>query len=174
MSSFSYILLDSRMQYRGYGSRQRASGWGELSIASNIFLFFDCLFGGDASTLKKRRAILLPAFLKRRYINADESRSEFCIFCSDKPMLWQNLVAFNVGLATRRFSMPKIQKNSSPTLTAHIAGYIKWLWLNTPLNQAQISSILGALNQGRVSEVVNGHRFANVQPIEFPGWNKYD
>lgn len=64
-------------------------------------------------------------------------------------------------------------KYSSPRLTALIAAYIKWLWQNTPLNQAQISSLLGALNQGRVSEVVNGHRFANVQPIEFPGWNKH-
>ncbi|MGH1445842.1 MAG: hypothetical protein ACRBBO_07320 [Cognatishimia sp.] len=65
------------------------------------------------------------------------------------------------------------QKYSSPCLTALIAACIKWLWQNTPLNQAQISSLLGALNQGRVSEVVNGHRFSNVQPIEFPGWNKH-
>lgn len=62
-------------------------------------------------------------------------------------------------------------KYSSPRLTAQCAGHIKWLWRNTPLNQAQISALLGAINQGRVSEVVNGHRFANVAPAEFAGWN---
>lgn len=61
-------------------------------------------------------------------------------------------------------------KNKSPKLTEQIAAYIKWLWQNTPLNQAQISSVLGAINQGRVSEVVNGHRFSEVQPQEYEGW----
>lgn len=64
-------------------------------------------------------------------------------------------------------------KNSSPRLTAKLAAYIKWLWQNTPLNQAQISALLGALNQGRISEVVNGHRFANVAPREFVGWKNH-
>jgi len=63
-------------------------------------------------------------------------------------------------------------KYSSPRLTAKLAAHIKWLWQNTPLNQAQISALLGALNQGRISEVVNGHRFANVTPQEYEGWNK--
>ena len=63
-------------------------------------------------------------------------------------------------------------KNSSPRLTAKLAAHIKWLWQNTRLNQAQISALLGALNQGRISEVVNGHRFANVAPREYVGWKK--
>jgi predicted XRE-type DNA-binding protein len=62
-------------------------------------------------------------------------------------------------------------KNRSPRLSRAIAAYIKWLWEYTPLNQAQIAALLGAINQGRVSEVVNGHRFADVTPIEFEGWN---
>jgi predicted XRE-type DNA-binding protein len=63
-------------------------------------------------------------------------------------------------------------KNSSPRLTSRLAAYIKWLWQNTPLNQAQIAALLGALNQGRVSEVINEHRFASVSPKEFKGWHK--
>ena len=70
--------------------------------------------------------------------------------------------------------MAKLKKSRSPRLTATIAAYIKWLWQNTPLNQAQISATLGALNQGRVSEVVNGHRFSDVEPLPFTGrlWNE--
>ncbi|MDB4213698.1 hypothetical protein N9741_02385 [Octadecabacter sp.] len=69
-------------------------------------------------------------------------------------------------------ALPK--KRRSPRLTETIAAYIKWLWINTPLNQAQISASLGAINQGRVSEVVNGHRFADVKPMPFSGtiWNE--
>lgn len=63
------------------------------------------------------------------------------------------------------------RKNSSPKLNKQLAAYIKWLWQNTPLNQAQISACLGAINQGRVSEVVNGHRFADVRPQKFEGWS---
>ena len=62
------------------------------------------------------------------------------------------------------------KKNRSPKLTQTEAAHIKWLWLNTPLNQAQISAELGAINQGRVSEVLNGHRFANVSPQAVEGW----
>lgn len=61
------------------------------------------------------------------------------------------------------------KKNFSPKLNKSIAANIKWLWLNTPLNQAQISACLGAINQGRVSEVINGHRFADVSPQKFDG-----
>ena len=51
------------------------------------------------------------------------------------------------------------------------AAQVKWLWENTPLNQAQISAQLGAINQGRVSEVVTGARFAHVQPTPVDGWS---
>lgn len=56
-------------------------------------------------------------------------------------------------------------KRSSPRITPEIAGNIKWLWENTSLNQAQIAAHLGGLNQGRVSEVVNGERFPDAPPI---------
>lgn len=58
-------------------------------------------------------------------------------------------------------------KNKSPKLTEELASYIKWLWLHTPLNQAQIAAELGAINQGRVSEVVTGFRFKDVAPSEY-------
>ncbi len=53
-------------------------------------------------------------------------------------------------------------KSSSPKLTAELAGKIKFLWDRTELNQAQIAAQLGGLNQGRVSEVINGLRFPDV------------
>ena len=55
-------------------------------------------------------------------------------------------------------------KNKSPRLTEETAAHIKWLWQNTPLNQAQIAAKLGAINQGRVSEVITGQRFHQVKP----------
>lgn len=58
---------------------------------------------------------------------------------------------------------------SSPKITKLIAGYIMWLWQNTRLNQAQIASLLGSLNQGRVSEVINGKRFPGVEPMPWQG-----
>jgi len=55
-------------------------------------------------------------------------------------------------------------KNKSPRLTEETAAHIKWLWHNTSLNQAQIAAELGAINQGRVSEVITGQRFHYVKP----------
>lgn len=60
-------------------------------------------------------------------------------------------------------------KNRSPRLTEETAAQIKWLWHNTPLNQAQIAAELGAINQGRVSEVITGQRFEHVEPQQFDG-----
>lgn len=56
------------------------------------------------------------------------------------------------------------RKQSSPKVTAEVAAKIKALWRSTDLNQAQIAAELGGLNQGRVSEVINGHRFPEVPP----------
>lgn len=62
--------------------------------------------------------------------------------------------------------MSRMKKQSSPKLTAKLASEIKGLWQQTSLNQAQIAAKLGALNQGRVSEVINGHRFNDVSAAE--------
>jgi predicted XRE-type DNA-binding protein len=59
---------------------------------------------------------------------------------------------------------PKLNKQSSPRLNAVRAAAIKHLWINTPLNQAQIAAELGGMNQGRISDVLNERRFANVVP----------
>lgn len=56
------------------------------------------------------------------------------------------------------------KRNKSPRLTRELASQIKALWERTDLNQAQIAARLGALNQGRVSEVINGARFREVPP----------
>lgn len=58
------------------------------------------------------------------------------------------------------------KSGKSPVLTADVAARIKALWSNTNLNQAQIAARLGGINQGRVSEVINGHRFVEVLPAE--------
>lgn len=68
----------------------------------------------------------------------------------------------------------RYNKQSSPKITATLAGKIKWLWNHTHLNQAQIAANLGALNQGRVSEVINGtHKHASAPEIEVPEALKY-
>lgn len=62
--------------------------------------------------------------------------------------------------------MASQKRAKSPELTAELAAKIKYLWHTTDMNQAQIAAHLGALNQGRVSEVVTGTRFENVSPAE--------
>jgi predicted XRE-type DNA-binding protein len=52
-----------------------------------------------------------------------------------------------------------------------VAAKIKGLWKATQMNQAQIAAALGGINQGRVSEVVRGLRFAEVPPAELGGVN---
>jgi predicted XRE-type DNA-binding protein len=51
----------------------------------------------------------------------------------------------------------------TPPLTAELAARIKRLALDGGLLQHQIAAILN-LNQGRVSEVLTGKRFADVPP----------
>jgi predicted XRE-type DNA-binding protein len=48
-------------------------------------------------------------------------------------------------------------------LNAQLAARIKWLDKITDLAQHQIAAQLG-VNQGRISEVLNGKRFSSVQP----------
>ena len=48
---------------------------------------------------------------------------------------------------------------------------IKALWATTSLNQAQIAARLNGINQGRVSEVVRGLRFAEVPPADLGALN---
>jgi len=57
-----------------------------------------------------------------------------------------------------------IVRRKSPRLTAEIAAKIKALHKHTDMNHAQIAAHLGAMNQGRVSEVINGARYSDVPP----------
>jgi len=59
-------------------------------------------------------------------------------------------------------------RSKSPPLSPELAAEIKFLWESTDMNQAQIAARLGGINQGRISEVVNGHRFAEVPPAGSP------
>jgi len=59
--------------------------------------------------------------------------------------------------------MLTMAKRVSRPLTAEVAAKIKKLARETKLAQHQIAAQLD-LNQGRVSEVLTGKRFANVQP----------
>lgn len=54
-------------------------------------------------------------------------------------------------------------KSKSSRVTRQIAAWVKWLYANTHLNQAQIAAKFD-LNQGRVSEIINGLRFPDVLP----------
>jgi len=55
------------------------------------------------------------------------------------------------------------RRGQGPSLTAQLAARIKRLWMDSDLTQHDIAAQLG-LNQGRISEVINGHRFPEVQP----------
>ena len=62
-------------------------------------------------------------------------------------------------------------RKSGPTLTRERAAHIKYLLETTNMNHAQIAAEVGSINQGRVSEVKNGKRFANVSASEYGGGN---
>lgn len=55
------------------------------------------------------------------------------------------------------------RRGRGPALTAALAARIKRLWADTDLTQHDIAAQLG-INQGRVSEVINGVRFSDVTP----------
>lgn len=56
-----------------------------------------------------------------------------------------------------------MKRKSSKTITAEMAAKIKYLVGVIGLFQHQAAAILG-INQGRVSEVMNGKRHPNVPP----------
>lgn len=65
--------------------------------------------------------------------------------------------------------MSNSRRLSGPSLTQEMAAHIKALWRDTNLNQAQIAARMGGINQGRVSEVINGLRYAEVPPADTGG-----
>ncbi len=73
------------------------------------------------------------------------------------------------SLGLRFFQCGKLKRRpemalSSPKLTPERAAKIKALLQGTPMNHAQIAAHLGGMNQGRISEVKTGKRFAEIQP----------
>ncbi len=61
-----------------------------------------------------------------------------------------------------------MRKTTSPKMNEQLAAKIKALLDRTDMNNAQIAAHLGGLNQGRVSEVRTGKRFAWVKPCSLP------
>ena len=60
-------------------------------------------------------------------------------------------------------------RKKGPALTRQVAAHIKHLLETTDLNHAQIASLVGSINQGRVSKIKNGKRFADVSSSEWRG-----
>jgi len=61
-------------------------------------------------------------------------------------------------------------RKSSPTITEDIAAIIKRALQSRKLHQHQIAAKLG-VNQGRISEIKSGAKWANVKPAsELPPW----
>lgn len=60
-------------------------------------------------------------------------------------------------------------RTKGPSLTRQMAAHIKHLLETTDLNHAQIAATVGSINQGRISEIKNGKRFAEVSSAEWTG-----
>lgn len=56
---------------------------------------------------------------------------------------------------------------SSPPVTDEMAAHIKFLINHYAMAQHHIAALCG-VNQGRVSEIKNGHKFADVAPAKGP------
>ncbi|MHA3979767.1 hypothetical protein ACW9UR_18990 [Halovulum sp. GXIMD14794] len=62
---------------------------------------------------------------------------------------------------------------NTPSVTAEMASVIKALLNGTSLTNAQIAAELGAINQGRVSEIRTGKRFSEVPPCSLEEAKQY-
>lgn len=58
-----------------------------------------------------------------------------------------------------------MRRKHSPHISPEIAATIKYLNKDVGLYQHQIAAVIG-INQGRVSEVLNGKRHPNVPPSD--------
>lgn len=58
-----------------------------------------------------------------------------------------------------------MKRTPSPSITPEMAAHIKFLVKERKLYQHQVAALVG-VNQGRISEIVNGHKFANVSPAQ--------
>lgn len=63
------------------------------------------------------------------------------------------------------FGFKSMKPMSSPSITAEMAGKIRYLKNTKGLYNHQIAAIFG-INQGRVSEVLTGKTFPNVPPAQ--------
>ncbi len=58
-----------------------------------------------------------------------------------------------------------MERKSSPSVTAEMAAEIRYLRFTKKLYNHQIAALFG-INQGRVSEVLTGKKFPQVQPAQ--------
>lgn len=60
-----------------------------------------------------------------------------------------------------------MRRTKSPRVTPEMAAHIRFLMAAKRLYQHQVAALLG-INQGRVSEVLNGHLHPGVAPAKGP------
>ena len=58
-----------------------------------------------------------------------------------------------------------MNRTPSPTITPEMAAHIKFLVRVKKLYQHQVAALVG-VNQGRISEIMQGRRFPDVQPAQ--------
>lgn len=58
-----------------------------------------------------------------------------------------------------------MKRTSSPNITPEMAAHIRFLVRDRGLYQHQAAALVG-INQGRVSEVMRGHRYPDVKPAQ--------
>jgi predicted XRE-type DNA-binding protein len=58
-----------------------------------------------------------------------------------------------------------MERQNSPPISPEMAAHIKFLVKERKLFQHQVAALLG-LNQGRVSEIMRGHRHPGVPPTQ--------
>ncbi len=58
-----------------------------------------------------------------------------------------------------------VRRKASPPVTPEMAAHIRYLVKSQGLYQHQAAALVG-VNPGRVSEVMNGHRYPDVPPAQ--------
>lgn len=58
-----------------------------------------------------------------------------------------------------------MKRTPSPPITPEMAAHIKFLVKVQRLYQHQVAALVG-VNQGRISEIIRGNKFANVPPAQ--------
>lgn len=58
-----------------------------------------------------------------------------------------------------------MKRSRSPKVSREMAAHIKYLMQSRGLYQHQVAALVG-VNQGRISEIMRGHKFPDVPPVQ--------